>query len=186
MNTVTAYELRRMILDDRELALLDAREELRFAESHIFYASCCALSRLERLAPQLVPRRTARVVVCDAGGGEAARAAVRLRAFGYTGVSVLEGGVSAWTAAGYTLFSGVNVPSKAFGEVVEHELGTPSISAEELRAICSMRARIWSSSTAARPRSSPTSASPAVCVVRVRSSPTASTMPRRRRTRWWW
>ena len=135
MNTVTAYELRRMILDDHELALLDAREERRFAESHIFYASCCALSRLERLAPQLVPRHTARVVVCDASGGEAARAAVRLRAFGYTGVSVLEGGVSAWTAAGYTLFSGVNVPSKAFGEVVEHELGTPSISAEELRAM---------------------------------------------------
>ena len=135
MNTVTAHELRRMILDDRELALLDAREERRFAESHIFYASCCALSRLERLAPQLVPRRSARVVVCDAGGGEAARAAARLRAFGYTGVSVLEGGVCAWTVAGYPLFSGVNVPSKAFGEVVEHEHGTPSISAEELGAM---------------------------------------------------
>ena len=124
-----------MILDDRELALLDSREERRFAESHIFYASCCALSRLERLAPQLVPRRTARVVVCDAGGDEAARAAARLRALGYTGVSVLEGGLSAWATAGYTLFSGVNVPSKAFGEVVEHEHGTPSISAEALRAM---------------------------------------------------
>ena len=135
MNTVTASELRRMILDDCELALLDAREERRFAESHIFYASCCALSRLERLAPLLVPRHSARVVTCDAGGGEAARAAARLRALGYTDVSVLEGGVSAWTAAGYTLFSGVNVPSKAFGEVVEHEHGTPSISAEELRAM---------------------------------------------------
>ena len=135
MNTVTAYELRRMILDDRELALLDAREERRFAESHIFYASCCALSRLERLAPRLVPRRTARVVVCDAGGGEAARAAARLGAFGYTGVSVLEGGVCAWAAAGYTLFSGVNVPGKAFGEVVEHEHGTPSTSAEELKSM---------------------------------------------------
>ena len=135
MNTVTASGLRRMILDDRELALLDAREERRFAESHIFYASCCALSRLERLAPQLVPRRSARVVACDAGGGEAARAAARLGALGYTDVSVLEGGVSTWAAAGYTLFSGVNVPSKAFGEVVEHEHGTPSISAEELRAM---------------------------------------------------
>ena len=135
MNTVTASGLRRMILDDRELALLDAREERRFAESHIFYASCCALSRLERLAPLLVPRRSARVVACDAGGGEAARAAARLRALGYTDVSVLEGGVSAWAAAGYTLFSGVNVPSKAFGEVVEHEFGTPSISAEELKAM---------------------------------------------------
>ena len=65
MKTVAAHDLRRMILDDRELALLDAREERRFAESHVFYASCCALSRLEKLAPLLVPRRGARVVTCD-------------------------------------------------------------------------------------------------------------------------
>ena len=135
MKTVTAYELRRMLLDDGELALLDTREERRFAEAHIFYASCCALSRLERLAARLVPRRAAPVVVCDAGGGEAKKAAVRLGQLGYTDVSVLEGGIDAWTAAGYTLFSGVNVPSKAFGEVIEHERGTPSISAEELRAM---------------------------------------------------
>ena len=135
MQTATAGELRRMILDDRELALLDVREERRFAESHVFYASCCALSRLERLAPLLVPRRGARVVVCDTGAGEAARAAARLGQLGYTGVSVLEGGIGAWAAAGYSLFSGVNVPSKAFGEMVEHAFGTPSVSAEELRAM---------------------------------------------------
>ena len=126
MKTVTAHELRRMILDAEELALLDAREEGTFHDSHIFLASCCALSRLERLAPRLVPRRSARVVVCDAGAGEAARAARRLLKHGYSDVSVLEGGIDAWAAAGYTLVSGVNVPSKAFGEVVEHELGTPS------------------------------------------------------------
>ena len=74
MQTVTAHELRRMIFDDRELALLDAREERRFAESHVLYASCCPLSRLERLAPLLAPRRSVRVVVCDAKAGEAARA----------------------------------------------------------------------------------------------------------------
>ena len=135
MKTVSAQELRRMILDDNELALLDAREEGTFHDSHLFYASCCALSRLERLAPRLVPRRSAPVVVCDAGGGEAERAAVRLEHFGYSEVSVLDGGIEAWAAAGYTLISGVNVPSKAFGEVIEHEWGTPSISAEELHAM---------------------------------------------------
>ena len=134
METVTAPGLRRMILDDEELALLDAREVGTFHDSHLFYASCCALSRLERLAPRLVPRRAARVVVCDAGGGEAARAADRLAHFGYTRVSVLEGGIDAWAAAGFRLFSGVNVPSKAFGEVVEHEFGTPSMTAGELRS----------------------------------------------------
>ena len=135
MKTVTAHELRRMILDDGELALLDAREEGTFHDSHVFYASCCPLSRLERLAPRLVPRRSTPVVVCDAGAGEAERAAARLRHFGYSDVTVLDGGIDAWAAAGYTLVSGVNVPSKAYGEVVEHELGTPSISAEELHAM---------------------------------------------------
>ena len=134
MNTVTAHELRRMILGDDELALLDAREVGTFHDSHIFYASCCALSRLERLAPQLVRRHSAPIVVCDAGAGEAERAAARLKHFGYSDVSVLEGGIGAWATAGYTLVSGVNVPSKAFGEVVEHELGTPSVSAEALHA----------------------------------------------------
>ncbi len=134
MNAVTAHELRERILGDDELALLDAREAGAFHDSHIFYASCCALSRLERLAPRLVPRRAAPVVVCDAGAGEAERAVARLEHFGYSDVSVLEGGIGAWAAAGFTLVSGVNVPSKAFGEVVEHELGTPSISAEALHA----------------------------------------------------
>ena len=135
MKTVTAHELMHMILDDEELALLDAREEGTFHDSHLFYASCCALSRLERLAPRLVPRRSTRVVVCDAGAGEAERAAARLGQHGYSDVSVLGGGIDAWAAAGYTLVSGVNVPSKAYGEVIEHELGTPAISAEELQAM---------------------------------------------------
>ena len=47
---------------------------------------------------------------------------------------VLEGGTAAWAAAGYVLFTGVNVPSKAFGEWVEHHYGTESVDAPELKA----------------------------------------------------
>ena len=47
---------------------------------------------------------------------------------------VLEGGTQAWEAAGYVLFSGVNVPSKAFGEWVEHHYGTESVDAPELKS----------------------------------------------------
>ena len=39
------------------------------------------------------------------------------------------------TPAGYRLYSGVHVPSKAFAEVVEHEAGTPWISAPDLKAL---------------------------------------------------
>ena len=49
-------------------------------------------------------------------------------------LAVLAGGVRAWQAAGFQLFSGVNVPSKAFGEIVEHQCATPRIGAAELKA----------------------------------------------------
>jgi rhodanese-related sulfurtransferase len=98
-------------------------------------ASCLPLSRLELMAAALLPRRAAAIAVCDedgVGGGLAHRAAERRVAGGWSEVSVLAGGVAAWETAGFPLYSGVHVPSKAFAEVVEHEYSTPWISAEEL------------------------------------------------------
>src|SRR5207344_538904 len=54
---------------------------------------------------------------------------------GYIDVAVLDGGIAAWKAAGFRLYSGVHVPSKAFAEVVEHEAGTPYVTAPELKAM---------------------------------------------------
>src|SRR5262249_6133075 len=65
----------------------------------------------------------------------AERATNILSAAGYTDIACLAGGVNAWADAGHELFSGVNVPSKAFGEYIEHECGTPSIGADELDAM---------------------------------------------------
>ncbi len=47
---------------------------------------------------------------------------------------MLAGGVAAWAAAGYEIYSGVNVPSKAFGEYVEHHYGTPRMDAADIKA----------------------------------------------------
>ncbi len=132
---VSAAALRAMLTDGGELALLDVREELIFSESHLLWARSLPLSRLELRVAALVPRLATRIVLCDAGEGLAARAAAVLTRHGYTDVSVLDGGIAAWTAAGFELFSGVNVPSKAFGEFVEHDSGTPSIDAAELDAM---------------------------------------------------
>ena len=60
---------------------------------------------------------------------------------GYTDLSCLAGGVAPGPA-GYELFSGVNVPSKAFGEFVEHDRGTPNIGADELHRLMRDRADI--------------------------------------------
>jgi len=130
--SVTARQLRGMIADGGELALIDVREELIFSQNHLLLARSVPLSRFELKFAQLVPRRRTRIVLCDDDDGLAARAAAILTRNGYTSVGVLASGVAAWGAAGFELFSGVNVPSKAFGEFVEHATGTPNIGAEEL------------------------------------------------------
>jgi rhodanese-related sulfurtransferase len=127
--------LKAAIRDGAELAILDAREEGEFGASHLFWASPLPLSRLELMARALVPNPGARIVVTDDGRGLAERAAAGLEAMGFTDVSVLDGGTPAWARAGYVLFSGVNVPSKAFGEWVEHHYGTESIDAADLKAL---------------------------------------------------
>ncbi len=115
-----------MLSDGAELAPIDVREELTFSQRHLLWARNVPLSRLELRFAQLVPRHATRIVLVDDGDGLAQRAADVLTRAGYTDLSILEGGVTGWEKAGFELFSGVNVPSKAFGEHVEHDSGTPS------------------------------------------------------------
>ena len=121
-----------MLGDGEELALIDLREELTFSQNHLLWARSVPLSRLELRFARLVPRLTTRIVLCDDSDGLVERAAEILARAGYSNLSYLDGGIAAWSKAGLVLFSGVHVPSKAFGEFVEHDSGTPSISAQEL------------------------------------------------------
>jgi rhodanese-related sulfurtransferase len=132
---VSPPEVRAMLGDGGEIALLDVREEGVFSEEgHPFFANSVPLSRIELLIRDLVPRTGTPVVVLDGGGeGLAERAAAKLARIGYDNVAVMAGGTRAWAAAGFELFTGVNVPSKAFGELVEHRCGTPHIAAGELK-----------------------------------------------------
>ncbi len=119
--------------DGREIALLDVREDGEFGEGHLLFATPLPYSRLELGIGALVPRKSARIVLCDSGDSDVAQcAAERLLAQGYTDISLLEGGTRGWEAAGHVLFKGVNVPSKLFGEMVEHAYNTPRITAGDL------------------------------------------------------
>ncbi len=131
---MTPHRLRELLGDGRELAVLDVREEGVFAAGHLLTAACVPLSRLEMRLDALVPRRDTRIVLCDDDETLAQRAVAVMRRFGYGDIAVLQGGVGAWKAAGFELFTGENVPSKAFGEFVEHVFETPRISAGELKA----------------------------------------------------
>ena len=114
------------------------------SRSHLFHAACVPLSQLELLLGDLVPRRATPIVWCDADGsdgGLARRAAARAAELGWTDCSVLAGGTEGWAAAGAELYSGVNVPSKAFGEYVEHTFDTPRLPATEVKELLDAASR---------------------------------------------
>lgn len=131
LERMSAADLHQALGGDREIALFDSRDEFVYSGGHILMASCVPLSRLELMISSLVPHHGTAIVWCDDGDGSALSAASRTLAFGYTNVSVLRGGLGAWRDAGYRIYEGVHVPSKAFAEVLEHERGTPSLSVEE-------------------------------------------------------
>jgi rhodanese-related sulfurtransferase len=135
LRPVTAAAVKAMLADGAEFALIDLREELTFSQNHLLWARNVPLSRLELRFARLVPRKATRIVLCDDNDGLSARAAEVLARAGYSDISYLDGGVAAWEKAGFVTFSGVHVPSKAFGEFVEHDSGTPSVSAAELDAL---------------------------------------------------
>jgi rhodanese-related sulfurtransferase len=132
---VGSAELRERLADGGELALIDVRDGGPFSRSHLLVASSLPLSQLEVRAPMLLPRRSVRIVLTDdhgAADGPAERAAALLSSHGYTDVSVHAGGLAGWRDAGHEVFSGTNVPSKAFGEHVEHACETPRIEPTQL------------------------------------------------------
>lgn len=129
---VRADELREWLHDGQEIAVLDVRDGGPYARSHILVASSAPLSLFEVVIPQLVPRRSTRIVLVDDDGSTVNRAAEMLLRAGYTDVSSLAGGIRGWEAAGHRLFSGSGIVPKAFGELVEQELGTPHIEPTEL------------------------------------------------------
>src|SRR5262245_3288836 len=132
---ITAAGVKTLLSEAGELALIDVRELGQFGEAHPFFAVPLAYSRFELGLPSLVPNPQVRLILCDAGDGVADRAAARAEALGYDNVAVLAGGVAAWKSAGYTLYAGVNVPSKTFGELVEQERHTPRLSAREVASM---------------------------------------------------
>jgi rhodanese-related sulfurtransferase len=140
MRPVTASAVKAMLADGEELALIDVREELIYSQNHLLWARSVPLSRLELRFARLVPRLSTRIVLIDDADGLAQRAAEVLARAGYSDLAYLDGGVAAWAAAGFELFSGVHVPSKAFGEFIEHACDTPNISAEELNRLIESRA----------------------------------------------
>lgn len=129
---VSPQALQDELRGEAEIAVLDVREAGRYARRHLLHAAPAPLWRLELLADRLVPRRGTRIVLVDDDETLAHQAAAKLARLGWTDIAVLAGGTDGWEREGRELFSGTNVPSKAFGEVIEHEKHTPWIDVDEL------------------------------------------------------
>lgn len=134
MRLISPDELRARLSGTQEHAILDVRREGDFAKDHLFFACNIPRSVLELRIEQLVPRTDTPITIV-AKGPFAADVGELLAQFGYTDVHLLDGETAGWSAAGGQLFSGMNVPSKAFGEFVEIEAETPHIAPEDLARV---------------------------------------------------
>jgi rhodanese-related sulfurtransferase/predicted metal-dependent enzyme (double-stranded beta helix superfamily) len=141
---LSVQQVKALLKSGEVFAFFDVREEGEFStQGHPLFATPLPLSRLEPRALALLPDPHTRIVLMDGGeeghdpqwGGRANRAAAKLSQLGYTDLAVMKGGLKAWRDAGCEVFTGVNVPSKAFGEVVEHENDTPRIDAADLQKL---------------------------------------------------
>jgi rhodanese-related sulfurtransferase len=132
MKRIEVAEARRRLHAGGEIALLDLREAGQFGEGHALFATPCAYSKLELVVNDLVPRKSAPILLIDGGDGISQKAAAILQEEGYSDVSLIDGGMPGWVSAGFPVYKGVNVPSKLLGELVEEAWHPAMISAEEL------------------------------------------------------
>jgi rhodanese-related sulfurtransferase len=131
---ISLNDFRKIFDTDTEFAVIDPRQAVDFSQGHILAASSLPLAQLEQMIGPAVPKRDTPCVLCDAGLGEALEAVGLLESLGYSNLMILDGGIDAWQASGFALFSGVSVPGKAFGEYIEKECSTPVMTAAELHA----------------------------------------------------
>lgn len=131
-NTVDAKTVKSWISDDDEIAFIDVREIGQHAEGHPFFSISIPFSTFEINIERLLPNKNVRVVLFDDNNGISELAYKQAKALGYSKILILKEGVKGWLGAKFKLFDGINVPSKSFGELVEHKFRTPSITPKEL------------------------------------------------------
>jgi rhodanese-related sulfurtransferase len=120
---------------EQRFAVFDVRERGEYNQCQIPHTTSLPRSQIEFRIAELLPDREVQLVVYDEGGARAAMAASTLARLGYQRVVILGGGLSAWQSQGRPTLSGVNVPSKAFGERVHHERNVPDLTAQELKSL---------------------------------------------------
>lgn len=97
---VTVAEVRAWRNERRPFRFLDVREDREWAAGHAAGAEHMARGILERDVEKAIPDPSTEIVLYCGGGYRSLLSADSLRKMGYTRVFSMEGGWTAWTAAG--------------------------------------------------------------------------------------
>lgn len=137
-HSCTPEEAIRLFRAHEHCALLDVREQGEFFRDHALPSSCAPLSRLEFMAPLLVPGKGVLILLMDSGEKDdrrAQKAAEALRAMGYVQPLVIEGGISGWRKAGFVTVEGGCIIAKSYAEYLEQGKSTPGLTPEGLKEL---------------------------------------------------
>jgi rhodanese-related sulfurtransferase len=103
---IGAAQLHRLI-EQSAILLLDVGTSLEHENAHVLGARWISRGWIDIKLPELCADRAQRIVLTCTDGRESTFAAGQLAQFGYADVSVLDGGLRAWSAAGYQTQSGL-------------------------------------------------------------------------------
>ena len=129
---IDAKKIKYWLSNNQEISLIDVRELGQHTSGHPFFSISIPYSIFEFRLLEIVPNKNVRIVLIDNDNGISDLAAKQAEKLGYKNIFILENGVEGWLNAGFKLFDGINVPSKTFGELIEHKYHTPSITPNEL------------------------------------------------------
>jgi len=124
---ISAQDLTALMLSDRLFAVFDVRERGEYNECQIPNTTSLPRRQIEFRLAELVPNRNIPIIVYDEGGKRAELATQTMADLGYKQVTIVGGGLTAWQKEGRPTVSGVNVPSKAFGEKIHHDRSVPDL-----------------------------------------------------------
>jgi rhodanese-related sulfurtransferase len=142
MKPISCDALKRLIDEAESCALLDIREPGEYNSGHIPGATSLPRRDIEFRIARLVPVRSTCTVIVGGSDERSSLAAKTLRLLGYENVFELERGFSSWIASARPKATGVNVPSKDFGERIHLEEEVPEIEPERLHKLVDEGVRV--------------------------------------------
>lgn len=108
---ISPKQLKEMLDREKDVIILDVREENQRAEGEIFYSSTESITRgnLEFEIFNKIKNKNAVIVTYCRSGGRGALAAQTLKKLGYVNAINLKGGLKGWAKEGYPIETGLGV-----------------------------------------------------------------------------